>query len=616
MRPTKKAPPPDGQLRRSQMLTNAGPGALVDLPHDSVVISGTDSWPKLDGTEIDDPRLLAKIQDFLKRPNIVLRKPPTPKDPKDAGAVTVPIHRFPNWFVVDATEEDVHSDGIKRRIVGAGAVTRTKAGWVLTDKSDGVRSASPMRFVRACARGHLDDVPWASLAHKDRAICRDPKLFLVESGTGGDLRDLTIVCESCNTRVRISALAMRDASHPILSHCNGRTPWLPENNEPCAGKNGEGPLPFRLLVRNSSNAYFSVTQSALSLPEADPLFEQAFELDKSHWLHAQTRQVFDTLFGVPTMFAATRHYGAERVWAAIEARRNPAAVVETPLRLPEFEALYEGYRPVDDGSHQKFRAEAVPVPALLADHLAKVVVVPRLREVIAQVGFTRFEPLIQQKDGELDLEIDTAPLGNANFVPAVENFGEGFFLALKPDVVEAWMKRAEVHETHLAEAHASGEARRGGRERPFHGIDYVLLHSLSHALLQQVSEAAGYAASSLKERIYAFPKERCYGLLIYTATGDSEGTLGGLVEVGRRLELHLREALRRMPLCSNDPVCADHDPADARVGRFTHGAACHGCLLVSESACERGNAYLDRAVLTETIAHSDFAFFRRSFWES
>ena len=147
--------------------------------------------------------------------------------------------------------------------------------------------------------------------------------------------------------------------------------------------------------------------------------------------------------------------------------------------------------------------------------------------------------------------------------------------------------------------------------QPFPGGPYVLLHTLSHLLIQSVSMRCGYPASSIRERIYAEGGELGYGLLLYTGSPDAEGTLGGLVQQARHIEEHLRRALRMGALCSNDPICANHDPGESLEGRWLHGAACHGCTLVAETSCEMRNDYLDRALVVPTVGIADAAFFGR-----
>jgi hypothetical protein len=149
-------------------------------------------------------------------------------------------------------------------------------------------------------------------------------------------------------------------------------------------------------------------------------------------------------------------------------------------------------------------------------------------------------------------------------------------------------------------------------ERP--GLAYVLLHSLAHALMEQIVLECGYPLSSLKERVYAFAAPRPdmpdrFGILLYTASAGAQGTLGGLVEIASRIPEILSSVQDRMRLCSNDPVCADHDPSVAGDERSLQGAACHACLLVPETSCEARSVYLDRALLIETVAQAGAALF-------
>src|SRR5205085_12629946 len=114
--------------------------------------------------------------------------------------------------------------------------------------------------------------------------------------------------------------------------------------------------------------------------------------------------------------------------------------------------------------------------------------------------------------------------------------------------------------------------------------------------------------SSIRERVYALAAG--YGILLYTGTPDADGTLGGLIETGRRIERHLHAALELGRLCSNDPVCAQHDPQSPHELRFLHGAACHGCLLIAETSCEQHNDFLDRTLAVPTVEDLGAEFFR------
>jgi len=135
----------------------------------------------------------------------------------------------------------------------------------------------------------------------------------------------------------------------------------------------------------------------------------------------------------------------------------------------------------------------------------------------------------------------------------------------------------------------------------------VLLHTLSHLVLQSLAMACGYPASSIRERIYV--GEKHFGFLLYTGTPDADGTLGGLVQEARHFERHLTAALHQASLCSNDPICAQHDSGRSLEGRWLHGAACHGCSFIAETSCEMRNDFLDRALVVPVLGLPGAALF-------
>ena len=203
----------------------------------------------------------------------------------------------------------------------------------------------------------------------------------------------------------------------------------------------------------------------------------------------------------------------------------------------------------------------------------------------------------------------------ATWLPAVEQFGEDIFLTFDPEAIAAWLSRPTFRARggKLADGVLAWE--RSRRARGLQGEraalaerirpEYVMAHSLAHALVTEVALDCGYPASALKERVYVQPSRRGEpvraGLLLSTATAGVQGTLSGLVEVCGRFPRILASALERLRLCSGDPVCADHDPASGDEDRALHGAACHGCLLIAETSCEARNLHLDRALLVDTV---------------
>jgi len=140
----------------------------------------------------------------------------------------------------------------------------------------------------------------------------------------------------------------------------------------------------------------------------------------------------------------------------------------------------------------------------------------------------------------------------------------------------------------------------------------VMLHTLAHLLINELVFACGYSSASLRERLYVSDGSgrEMAGLLIYTAAGDSEGTMGGLVRMARPQNLRsvLASALNDARWCSTDPVCMD-------IGERGQGpdscnlAACHGCALLPETSCEEFNRFLDRGLVVGTFSDPSLGYF-------
>ena len=283
------------------------------------------------------------------------------------------------------------------------------------------------------------------------------------------------------------------------------------------------------------------------------------------------------------------------------------------MKEVEFEALSESRDEVgSDLPGGEFFARCLPKPFWNAPWMksfARIVLAHRLREVRAQVGFTRFEAAGTDIQGELAFDVERAPLAiDVTWLPAVENRGEGIFLQFDAAAITGWLARPSVKErgATLAAGFQLWKADHKDSKREFLGLPYYMIHSFSHLLLTAISLECGYPASSLRERVYA--AEGTYGILIYTGSSDAEGTLGGLVEAGRNIRKHVRHALELGRLCSNDPVCGYHTPA-YHDHQPLLGSACHGCLLISETSCEQHNDFLDRSLVVRTVESIGAEFF-------
>ncbi len=590
---------PHGQIRQSQIVTTFGPGSMVDLKDYAALIGGLDVWSR-PTVLIDEERLTAKVREILGNPTLRLYAPPIDSSDPKSPPTGVTCWQFPRWFIVQHEEEA--SPFRARRLVHLRHLDRGKF-----EK----RPVVPVRFVRACPNGHIEDIDWRGFAHGyKRNDCRQ-QLWIEERGTSGDLAEIYVKCEcgESNSLARATHVGERQ-----LGDCDGARPWLgPNGGERCGGTGGA--QPNRLLIRTASNAYFPQTLSVISIPDKEAALRRAVDSVWEDFLQtAEDAQDVKRDRRKPKVAAALEGFSDDEVFAEIQRRRGVAPDSKKKIKQAEMETLLSAREETgEDVPEGDWYAKAFPLPKTrppLLRSLERVVLVHRLREVTAQVGFTRFEASSTDVDGELRLGVQRAHLAlETRWVPAVENRGEGGFLAFSADAIAVWAKRERVEArgrqlrsgfTAWQKAHTPGRME-------FPGLPFVFLHSLSHLLITAVSLECGYSASSIRERIYA--GESGYGILLFTGTPDSEGTLGGLVQVGQRMERFLRAALDLGRLCSNDPVCAEHVPANRQEERFLHGAACHGCLLIAETCCEKRNDFLDRALVVPTVGEVDASFF-------
>jgi len=308
----------------------------------------------------------------------------------------------------------------------------------------------------------------------------------------------------------------------------------------------------------------------------------------------------------------------DQIWEAVTKRKESTERddEENPdIREPEW-TVFSNRDPKLNS--RDFRLRVVDPPESYRKVISHVVLAERLREVRALIGFTRIEsPGDYTEVGNFPRE-QRVPLSRKDpkWVPTSEIRGEGVFLRFSESAIEKWIKKTRERENEFFEAHRRWRHNRGLEpNQGFPTMRYVLLHSVAHALIRQFAIECGCATASIRERIYSRPPggdhEPMAGILLYTAAPDSEGTLGGLVALGepKTLGRHLDQALEAMRLCASDPLCAEHHPI--KDGLTQHGAACHACLFLPETCCERGNKYLDRSVLIATVETSDLAFFTR-----
>ncbi len=608
-----------GEVRPSQLLYTWGVGSIIDLPNISVAVLGLEDWDRSRMTSVGEPRLLSAAQRHVGPQLKKLLAPPRKADDGPGADATgeeiptgIPVVPFPRWL---------YCTGCRLLApISQGAFELKHEPWrpektgyrhVYCSFPGGPHPAYPARFLLACRNGHLDDFPWDFFVHRGVFDCPGP-LRLLNLGPAGEAREVEVSCQRCTTRRRMSE-AFGESGAKNLPQCRGRRIHLRDEEQ---GSCNEEP---RAILIGASNIWFPVTLGVLSIPTSGNKLEQAVsDLWTEYLEHATSKETVQLLMNLPPLRRLSG-FTTEQVCEAVEAYRNPPpkpAAVD--LKRPEWELFAN---PAAAPSTPDFKLREVPVPDGMAGWLERVVLVERLREVQTTVGFTRIDSATDEESDE-EKRPKRAPLSRkpTEWLPAIETRGEGLFLQVREDALERWAARPVAipqAEAEFLAAHTQWRRRRGitPPEAQYPGLRYVFLHTLSHVLVRQLSLECGYSAASLRERLYSSePGETSpmAGILLYTAAADSEGTLGGLTGLGAPEELgrHLAVALEDARLCAADPLCSDHRPtAD---GADVHGAACHACLFTPETFCERGNRFLDRNVVAETVAGPRIALFETS----
>ena len=581
-------------VRQSQTIVPFGVGGIYDYVGESLIACDISFWKNL-GEPIACPRLAKnlRVREF--------RAAPVRRPFQYGSGPAITFFRFPQWLFCPACRAMTHWRPLleKNGKPPQCALCRNRPQLV------------PMRFVIACPDGHLGDLPWEYWVHwgarmPSQKQCKSKDLrFTTKTGGGTGLETLEVRCRTCDASRTLAGITGKDSLKPLGIRCPGKQPWQkPDQASPC----DEQP---QVLQRGASNLYFAVTRSAIDIPP-----ESRFEVYSDLALQVGGTPEFQVIMSAPSGPIAeglksllADRYGCaiERITAIVQQeirkREGAGAVhsVETPdLESEEWHAFLTPLDQYDardrfitrhvqlmqDGGSNG-SSESLTALRALVD---RVVIATRLREVRALVGFSRYSPDNAKVRTDLGRGLD--------WLSAIEVFGEGVFFTLNEDAVQLWENLPQV-----ADRARVLEGRRLGSlfaERlPKSSPRFVLLHTLAHALIRELSFQCGYMTSSLRERIYC--KEPGAGspqagVLIYTAAGDAEGTLGGLARQGDPpyLASSLMGALERSAWCSSDPICIE---SRSQGFNSLNMGACHACTLLPETSCAYVNALLDRAML-------------------
>jgi hypothetical protein len=594
-------------VRAAQAVLQYGVGAMVDFPDQTLVTAAPEYWSGT--TKIYDDR-------FAKALGVDYFAMPT----------DISYARFPEWYFCPKCRRFQPLSKWIKEYQKRAKDRQLQRDYNMVESlqcPDCKQDLVVARIVTVCEKGHLNDFPWVKWVHarSKKPVCNNPMLRFKTGASGTEgLEGLTVECDTCKARTTLKDAFNKEIFEELDGNgeredfiCPGHHPFK-HTTEPC------GCHP-RTVQRGASSVYFPLVHSSLVIPpyadklntkiEKSKAYEECVVIiededpeDRLDTIRKRLSKWADKIaLEIGALKADVEKILTEK-W--LQANEAVTDVDSVQYRIEEYLAL-TGDISTPKGSLGDFSRESMPVDEYNLPHIKGISLVDKVRVVNALTGFSRLVPVISKDDkGYVDVKKP-----ETNWYPAYEVRGEGIFIEFKHNEIEEWInKNPEISEraNRLNENYANSFL---GKNHPrIITPKFIMLHTLSHLLISQLSFECGYSIASLSERLYCAEKEdgkQMAGILIYTASGDSEGTLGGLVRQGRSdaFPKILRKAVTKAKTCSNDPVCI-----------MSHGqgrdslnlAACHACTLLPETCCEERNAFLDRGMIIGTFENKNIGF--------
>jgi hypothetical protein len=633
-------------LRRNQLIAPFGVGAIHVLKGSrAVVTAGLDFWfdgataQQLQCVKVREPRLEAKLGVSH------LRLPPGPEtELKGHPKLEIPLFRFPTWYVCPRCHH------MEWRPLGMDGDAKCKNG---DCKNEIFRQIS---FAAVCDHGHLQDFPWMEWVHRDQnPSCKHQESRLYyKAGGSGSLSDISVECKSCGKKRNLTGIMSgdmpeRDSGDPKKQRgsstlscillatdfvdeasgscpeflCQGGRVWL---GEPAGQQGGKCRRPLRAVLINATNVHYAQVESALWIPPAaagSAINSLKVLLDRPD-IRNQVKLAKTFNFPIPQIAQnLLQNYPSELAGASeaviVEALGDgPVGLdlswqngldAEEVIRFPEYQQLQTARVPLTTEEPLEIRTvDTDLLPDKLQGYIAGISLVDKLRETRAYRGFNRLVP--QHVEGapppQSHLWRKAPVVDTEKWLPCSVVFGEGIFIRFQEDRIATWEGHSNLSAnlTPLQNREDAAARRMGRPSRPVRPR-FLLLHTLAHLLIRRLVFECGYGSASLRERLYVSenPNARMAGILIYTASGDCEGSMGGLVRMGEpeNFTRVFEAALRDAEWCSADPVCTESGTNGGQGIDGLNIAACHCCALLPETSCEFFNCYLDRSVVGRFI---------------
>lgn len=622
---------PEHNIRRSQLLTPFGIGALFDINNQTVMIADSEFWNKEKCEVIHDRRLESAMgaNGFI--------EPPISDDTESADYLDVAGVRFPQWYLLPSSREIKPIFQWRQKVekLGRSAIKKFDENpFGCSNNSKAREELVPVRFLCVCPQGHVQDFPWVEWAHQGK-ICENPNMMLYSGSISGSLTDYTVRCKNCGQQKSLSSIFYEKEFSEYLKKinvsCEGHDVWKKD----AEGKSCDGKL--RVLLRSANNLYFPNISSSVNIPfdsvmdviNSDESKRKDFDSIK-RW-GSSSKELIQLL--LQKMISDLRDEFPKKnekqikkeIMSGLEFGNGFAsdddAVEVMDYRREEFNVL-SNVTKYDNSSDQLketvFDKRSL-VEAGVPSFINCVSLIHQLEVVSALRSFSRLTPtdsdsmkeIIREESGKTDFPKPVSLMRKSDrCYVGMRSRGEGIFISLDDGQVSSWMNK--IQGSSIANRINSKVNNKGvfADEIKYITPDYYLLHTLSHILLRELSISSGYSSTALKERLYYSdkPGEEMYGILIYTSSSDSEGTLGGLVKQGvpDRLKGILSAAIEKAKWCSFDPVCID---SEGQGSDSLNAGACHACALISETSCEKRNQFLDRGVLIGSLSEPELGFF-------
>lgn len=607
-------------IRSSQAILQYGVGAMVDFPDQTLMTAAPEYW-ETKVSKIHDERLEKALKvDYFGMPG-------NSKYKDDWG---IAYARFPEWYFCPKCRKFQPLKAWIREFTKK-ATTKQKEidpNMRRPRCMECRQSLVPSRIVLACTNGHIDDFPWELWAHERnvsgrRDVCANPTITFETGATASaGLEGLNVKCKNCKSRATLKGAFDKEAMEKLGSRCTGRMPWK-NHSVDC------NHFP-RAMQRGASSLYYPKVVSSLVIPPYSEkineeivnskYFEKALNYieycDESERQENIKKNLDKWSEEISRELSTDKKVISNILYRRLIESDTDSEVVNAnglQYRIEEFEAL-SGQISINNLSENDFVREETDITLYDIPFVKDISLIHKIREVRALTGFTRLNPSAANEIGEEIPGFISVKEPKTRWYPGYEVRGEGIFIEFNNADINHWLeknlntinKRIKTINDHYQASYQGEYTSRIITPK------FVLLHTIAHLLVRQLSFECGYTAASLRERLYCSEPEdgvEMSAILIYTASGDSEGTLGGLVRQGYWdcLPRTFKKAIEFGELCSNDPVCI----SSKGQGRDALNlASCHSCGLLPETSCEEFNVFLDRALVVGTFEDKEIGFYK------